>query len=280
MIPLPDKKEFRRRVLWRVFSSPMNLIPMTFGATVILAAWALALQGAGIWFFVGVCSMLAALGISLSRLILSSETEGKKVLEKMRREVIESQETSLDVLEKELEMDDDPRTETCLRDLRTLTRQFREESDLIYSRKSRLDVYSSMEISSKVEELFNNSVEFLKKTMELWNTANQLESPSARAPLMKIREKLIQDVGKSIEQISKSLAEIQQINSGMLDTKSDLERIRMELEQQVNSVRKISGDIEEFDRKSLSDAGKDLQKSPLAESPQKVNENLDRPEMQ
>ncbi len=278
---LPDKKEFRKRVLWRLFSSPLNLIPAGVGGTLILAAWALALQSSGLWFFAGVCSILAGIGISLSRLILSSEKEGKHVLDKMQKEMMESRDASLDSLEEKLEMDGDIRTETCLRDLRTLISQFKEENDLLYSKKSRLGVYSSMEISSKVEELFNNSVEFLRKTADLWSTASRLDSPVARAPLMKLREKLIIDVQKSIEQISKSLAEIQQINAGMLNTGSDLDKIRIELEEQINSARKISGDIEDFDKKSVPGMETSARNklSPL-QTTQNNAQNHDSPEAQ
>ena len=131
-------------------------------------------------------------------------------------------------------MDGDERTETAMQDLRSLRQAFR-QLDKIAPDLNRAMIE---DIQQRSEELFQQCVSSLEKTLQLWKTAESLASETARKPILEQREKLVGDVVQTVEHMSRTLASVQGItNRSEGDIR--LQRLRGELDQSMEVAKKV-----------------------------------------
>jgi len=256
---IPDKKEFRRKVLLRLLSSPSTIAPMLAGVTILFGIWAMSPAGAGLWGFGALACILLSAGVALTRLTLHGEEMGKQVIDEMHQAAREQRTRALDELEHRLVRDGDPRTEQHLRDLRALASGLRASIEASSKWSSSVDAYSTLEIVGKVEGLFSLSVESIERTLTLWQTAEQIGSEAARKPLLQEREELIADVGQTIAQLGRILADIQRLSTGH-GTVSDLAQIREQLDRSIGTARAVQAEVAEWER-DLEDSAADFEAS-------------------
>ncbi len=243
---LQDQAEFRKRLLLHLLSKPGTLFPFVTGVTVLLGTWAVGPLAAGIPVFAALCCILGSAGTFLTNLVLGNEKAAKKVLEEIRDEARQTREKELDELEKNLIRDGDPRTEQYLHDLRTLTaRLIEENSSLMHSN---VDVYTALEVVAKVEELFNLSVQAIAKTLKLWDTADAISSQEARIPILEERERLIQDVKKSIEKLGTILVDVQKIDIDQGEN-FNLAQLRQDLDRSIHIAREARLKVNEWEKR-------------------------------
>lgn len=254
---IPDKTEFRRKVLLRLLSRPSTIGPLLAGVTILLGVWAVSPATAGFWAFGGIACILLSAGVALTRLMLRGEDVGRQVIDEMHQEAREERARALDGLEHRLIRDGDPRTEQELRDLRALAAGLKASMEGSSTWSSSVDAYSTLEIVSQVERLFGLSVDSMERTLTLWQTAEQIQSEDARQPLVEEREELIKDVGQTIAQLGRILAEIQRLSTGH-GTTSDLARIREELDRSVSTAKTVQDEVAEWER-SLESAAADIE---------------------
>ncbi len=241
-----DQNDFRKRLLLHLASKPGTLFPFVAGVTVLLGTWAVGPLAAGIPIFAGLCCLLGSAGHFLTNLLVGNEKAAKKVLEEIRDEAHQAREKELDALEEELVRDGDPRTERYLHDLRTLTARLIEENASFM--QSNVDVYTALDLVSKVEELFNLSVQALAKTLKLWETAEVINSPKARIPIMEERERLIKDVQKSIEKLGTILVDVQKIEIDEGEN-YNLAQIRQDLDRSIHIARDARSKVNEWEKR-------------------------------
>jgi hypothetical protein len=60
---------------------------------------------------------------------------------------------------------------------------------------------NAFDIVSDVDKLFQRSVDYLKESLELWHTAEEMERETIKEELLKHREILISEVEKSLENL-------------------------------------------------------------------------------
>ena len=236
-----DKGKFRKRLLLEIASRPFTLWPFVLGSTILLTTWTFSLRS-GVAAFAGIASILAAVGTFFTRLLLGSEKLGKTVIDDLQKEMVQQREASLDDLERRLCSDGDTRTENSLRDLRTLAKAFRERRAWSAS----LNASSTFDILSGVEQLFNRCVVSLERSLNLWYTAYKISTPDARQPILTQRELIIEDVAKSIKQLSKILAGIQSIRDDGSSYDSELGRIRQELDRSLQVAKMVEERMQTF----------------------------------
>jgi hypothetical protein len=236
-------KSLRKRVLRKLLSSPGVLFLFLAGVTDLAVLWGFNIDS-GLGVFAGLACILGAAGYFLSKWLLGGDKLAKEVIEEMKEEAREKNERDLDELEKRLCEDGDPRTEKNLRDLRELTRAFHESREGSLSLSSK----ASFEILSGVEQLFGRCVLSLEKTLQLWHTAQRMSRPEAREPILDQRERIIEDVDKSIRQMGKLLAEIQCLGIEKNSEESELARIRKELNQSLEVAKKVEERMQSLDR--------------------------------
>ena len=119
--------EVKRKVYLDLFASPYSLLPFAGGLTSLMAGWAVG--GEQTLMIAGVAGVLAGIGVTASRLIWGIEGLTEKAYEYQVDKQQKDQEQRLDELDDKLTKDRDPRTQTCLRELRLLYGNLKEAAD-------------------------------------------------------------------------------------------------------------------------------------------------------
>ncbi len=229
-------------MLLRLASSPLTLLPLVAGVTLLLLGWALSMN-IGVLLFVAVACVLGATGVFFTRLVLGADKLADSVIQAMQKDAHEEREKSLDELDGKLVEDGDPRTEACLRDLRALTEAFNQAR----APSAKLSVRCTFDIASGVEELFKRCVVSLEQTLDLWRTAERMATPQAKEPVLEKREKMIGEVGESIKQLGEVLAGLQGLRAGE-GAASELASIREDLDQRLAVARRVEERMRSLER--------------------------------
>lgn len=238
-----NKADFRKKYLLKLLASPICLFPFLAGVTDLLVLWTFSI-GSGIALFAGIAGMLAGLGIFFTRLVAGSGSLVKDVLAGIQQEALAEREKALDNLDNRLVADGDPRTESSLRDLRTLAAAFEKGR----SWTGALKTSSTVDILSGVNQLFQQCVVSLEKTLELGYTAAQMTTKTAREPILKERERIITEVSESIRQLGGVLASIQALETDGTAHDSELADIRRELDQNLEVAKKVKERMESLEK--------------------------------
>ena len=231
---MPDSEKLKQKVLLRILGSPATVLPLVIGMTTLVGTWAIDIRP-DIGIFAGIAGVLGAAGIFLTKLILGSETYTKQALDEIHQESSADREQYLNDLEERLIADGDKRTESALHDLRSLTKAFeimRNEPD------SDLNLHTVFSIFSSVEDLFDQCVQTLERTLRLWYTAREMHTKAAKAPILKQREDMLRDVTNSIGQLGRIMATMQNLGVSE-DASSEVERISKELDQHLVVARQV-----------------------------------------
>jgi hypothetical protein len=238
----PATEKIRRKVLLNILTSPTTAAPFLAGITALVATWAFGMR-ADIGVLAGLAGILVAAGAFFTKFVFRGEAYAKQAVEETRQEEGAERERVLDGLDARLCQDADPRTEAVLRDLRSLVRAF---DELCTSSGAKLNELTTANIASGVHELFSQCVSSLERSLKLWQTAAKLRTKAAREPILKQREDIILDVGKSIRQLGQTLVAIQNLGTGG-GTTSELARIGEELDQHLAVARQVEQRVRAFE---------------------------------
>ncbi len=225
----------------------ITLFPCLAGMTIGLGAWAVSLNS-GIAVASSIILVLISAGIYLNRLLFGWSENYERLVNEWREAVERNRDNDLDQLYLDLQEDGDPRTETLLKDLRTLTKALMSEQSESLS-------INAVDIVSDVDKLFQRSVDYLKESLELWRTADEMERESIKEQLIKQRELLIVEVEKSLENLGDVLGSMKKavVSSGsgqqMVELREELTarlKIAEEVEEKIQSMRRsvVSADDE------------------------------------
>ena len=225
-----DKKRLRQKVLLNLASSPVTLIPLLVGVTILLGLWTFSINSV-LAAVVGVGALITGIGTFFTRLFVGDDRVAKKSIADLRREQEQEQTDELDKLDDLLTKDRDPRTQKMLRDLRSLVKTFKDSS---YD--DNLNTSSLLDITTGVEELFEEGVKMLRKSLEFYGTARDFNDKSTRETILDRREEVLKDVGKSIDQLGKLLTDIQGMD---VQDHSQQDRIRQELKDSFEVAKKV-----------------------------------------
>jgi hypothetical protein len=216
----------------------MTLAPFLAGTTLALGSWALH-PDPGLYMASGAILALLATGIYLNRLIFGWSETQERILNDWRATLAKARDQDLDALYRDLQQDGDPRTEALLKDLRTLT-------TAILGEPSQSPAAAALDIVADVDVLFQRSVDYLKESLGLWRTAEQVTREPIRAQLLGQREVLITEVEKSLENLGDVLGALKRVavssgsNPQLADLRDELKarlRIAEEVEQRMGAMR-------------------------------------------
>lgn len=239
---MPDDSKIKRKVLLRALSGPATVAPFLAGVTAMVAAWAAGLRpDAGV--LAGLAGVLGAAGGFVTKLFLGGEQLAREAIKEAELEERADAERALDVLDAQLCQDKDPRTEAALRDLRSLMKAF---DELGGPTAAGLSAVSSVEIAAGVRALFDQCVHSLQRSLKLWHTAARLKTPAARAPILKQRDAIVQEVGESLSQLGQVLVAIQNLG-GAAGADSELAKVSQELDQRLVIARQVERRVKDFE---------------------------------
>jgi len=240
-----DKAKLRKKILLDLISHPFTLFPFAGGATLFIMSWILDIDSL-VFPFISFCGLLISIGGFFTNLIMNLDKISKKAFEELQVESQENQEKMLDSLDKRLQEDGDSRTERYLRELRSLTMTF--EDGKAWS--NNLDTRSAFEIESKVRDLFYGCVSYLERTLELWHLAQEVDSKRGEEIVLKQREKIIDDIESSVQQLGKVLEGVLSLGISKNDD-TELARIRDELDQSLEIARRVENRMNDFNRDNI-----------------------------
>jgi len=236
-----DRATIRRKVLTSLLAAPSFLLPVTVGATALLASWATGIGEP--WLpFAGALAALAGVGALATRAIFGMEEVGQRAADEVHRETQETWTLRLDDLDRRLESDGDPRTEALLREVRGLNRTIREQG-----LSKRFDPASRVDITVKMGELYDGCIRALEKSLSLWHSAQELPAGKGRRALLEQREAQIEEVGRSVG----VLQELCRMDVGATspDTpEGELARIRAELNHSLEVARRVEDRMESLEK--------------------------------
>ena len=224
-----------------IVGSPLVLMPFMVGSAAFASLFALGLKGSAAVgaVLVGLVGLLASAGTFLTKFILGRDDRVRQLVEASRDKAKRDKRKALDHFHHRLTMDGDERTETAMQDLRSLRQAFR-ELDKIAPDLNRAMIE---DIQQRSEELFQQCVSSLEKTLQLWKTAEKLASEIARKPILEQREKLVGDVVQTVGHMSRTLAAVQGITDRS-DGDARLHRLRGELDQSLEVAKKVEQRID------------------------------------
>ena len=224
-----------------ILGSPLVVMPFMVGSAAFASLFAMGLKGSAavIAVLIGLAGTLASAGTFLTKFILGRDDRVKQLVEASRDKAKRDKRKALDHFHHRLTMDGDERTETAMQDLRSLRQAFR-QLDKIAPDLNRAMIE---DIQQRSEELFQQCMSSLEKTLQLWKTADSLASEMARKPILEQREKLVGDVVQTVEHMSRTLASVQGITSRS-DGDARLQRLRGELDQSLEVAKKVEQRID------------------------------------
>lgn len=236
-------KNLKRKVAFEILTSWLVLSPLAVGLTILIGVWAVSFAGSGLWTAIGGLLTLVSGAIWVTRFFGGSKSIEERVLGKIKAEVEREDRKRLDELDSRLSEDGDHRTEFALRDLRKLRQA-------IHSCETPENIVSCSEIIDGIENLFEDSVKALDKSLKLTYTINTLTTFEARKSLKENREKLIEGVQKSIIEIGNIVGDLQVLADSGYDNQEEL---RQQLSDKVGVVKEVheqmtrwqAGDFEE-----------------------------------
>jgi hypothetical protein len=216
----------------------------------------------GLGLFAALAGVLTATGTFLTRLLLGGEQVTQSVLADIERENQQARQAALDQLDARLvNADDDPRPELALRDLRALLKAFED----LAREASSVHLAAILEVRGKVEQLFEQSVRSLEQTLRLGETAQRLQTPAARQPILRQRENILEDVRAGIKQLGGTLAALQRLESGGGAPGAELTRLRDELDQSLLVANRVEARLHSL----LDQTAAEVQQQPLTSQPEK-----------
>jgi len=221
----------KKKILLDLVSSPASVLPLALGICMLLAAWAFTSSFFG---FLGVCGLLAGMAMFFVRLIFRLDKLTEKAQQWKINNDSKTKEIKLDELYHKLCHDLDPRTETALRDLRSLQAEFRK-----HIRNGKLKGKVGSIIGDNVDALFNGCVSQLKQSFIMFKACRKLKGEQ-RAELQKQRKAIVDDVVESIKELNKTMTKC----FSMASNRDGLAAQRKELQMSMEAITRAEAEVD------------------------------------
>lgn len=265
MKTLIDRKLFRQKYLFHLFSNPYTIYPFATGVLGVFLSWVFNLEPQILYLFASaVVGIGLPIGAIITRWTTGTDDIAKQVHEEILHETQHKQEEELNALHKQLQKDGDKRTEQMLEELRALHKSFQEEARDAGWMAS-LPITVSAEITDKVTDLFTQAVQCLKDTLKMYEKSRDSQLTTVRQVLRQHREQQIADVQQTIVQLSHLYARVLTISPESNET--ELARLRTELDESLAFAKKVDEQIRETTDQDI------LQKNHSVEDTHTINAN-------
>jgi len=223
-MPAPERKS-----LSSTFRSPGTLVPVTFGAAAILTALTLG-SGFGIGVYVGIASILTGFTVMAARLLPQSAPQIQYTEPAAAETESRTRRDELKLLEASLVLDGDVRTETSLRRLCEHYDNFQEKVE-----EGALSA-AGYEVTHRVEQLFQASIDQLRRSHELWEEAHTFDDAEMQA-ILDEREEIVREVVTTTDHVNRAVSEFRRIQDRRED--HDLGQLREELDESLRVAKAV-----------------------------------------
>jgi hypothetical protein len=233
---------FRRRVIRKAVAAPTVIVPVALG-TVALAMGVVLREPAGFFGFLGVTGLLLGAGVAATRLLvwperLAAETARDAVLEEESRAA-----ARLLALERHQGLDEvGPRQ---------LVGQLRRAWQRIAATGAlRGAAHPEMlpEIGSHLRRLHDSCCATLERCAALGLAAREMATTEGRVRVQAARRELLDEVGRSVEQLDAALDRLQATALDRDRPPIDLAMLRDELDEGLRVARRLDERMDELER--------------------------------
>jgi len=229
---MAQREEIRRRLLLRLFGDPLTIGLGLLGTISMLSPLFFQFEPA-IPVFVGISGIVSAVGVVAIKLLIGKEKISDEVYAEIEQEAVKKTTLDLDRLAADLELDNDPRTERYLSDLRALNKRFHEDSDW----KKGVNELAQADIGGGIDALFGGCVKSLQRSLVLADTLSAMSTEAGRTSLQMERERLLAEVETSVAALSKLVTELNTLGARPSGESPDLSRIRSEIDLSLKAAR-------------------------------------------
>ena len=204
----------KKKYLLGLATSLWTLLPVAAGAASCVMFWAM--DQTPLAVLCGIMGGLAGAGVFCYRFVAGSEYTMRRAQQEVEQEdnqasdlARQQKEAALDALGRELMQSDDTRPEQLLSEMREVLRLLKTDPSLTEA----VDDYSAKGILAKADNLFEETVERIKRTMELGKQIDETSIPRLKNTLTKEREDLIRGIKGDADAISKVMDELRGLSS-------------------------------------------------------------------
>lgn len=229
----------KRKVISELFFAPSVVLPFVGGISAGLFSWA----GGGI----AVLSMAAAVGVlggvgwMATRVIFMVEQITEAAMKLQEEQHVQASNQKLDQLKRQLEADGD----ACTQDYLTLLRSLRDDFSAASNRPGVRG--RSSQLRDQVNEVFEAAVGQLSETLQISRLAASL-SGEARRKVLEDRQKLLKEIGQTVDYLRNTVNEFQVITHG--DARPDLTALREELEASMRVAKRTEERMREMESRN------------------------------
>lgn len=239
-------KDLKKKVALEILSGFSFLIPALGGLSLLIAAWAFSI---GPLALLGVLGFLASGAVAATRFLLNGKSIEERVIEKIKREVASKDRAKLDELHVRLSNDGDYRTETALKDLRNLRVS-------LHNCETRDNIIGAAETINLVEQMFNQTIVSLERTLALRTTISRLSNKEAREQLVDQREEIIDNIEKSIVEVGKVVGSLQVLANSDI---SEQAALRDELAESMKVVKQVHKSMTNWQQGNFNELDSEIQ---------------------
>lgn len=219
-----DRKEIQRRLLLRLLGHPLTVLPAVGGLAAIASPFLFGLDPA-MPIFAGITSLVVGGATLAIRTITGRDAISRDVLSSLERDAAAEYEGRLDALGARLVDDEDPGTQALLADLRELVRAVEQDAQW----RDRVSLPVAEDILEGIDELFEGSVDALRRSVDLYETARRIQTRDARVALQGERERLVAEVEDSVRSLSRLVTDLRVLGTESAGEGADLEQVRRSL---------------------------------------------------
>lgn len=225
-----DRAEIRRRLLLRLFGSPLTVLPTVLGTASLLSPLLFDLDPA-IPIFAGIAGLVVGGATIAVNALARREVISRRILEELEEEAAADQQAEIERLRQRLEADGDDRTQVLLSDLLALTRTVQQDDW-----RHKVDVVAAADLLNGIDTLFAGCIENLDRAADLAETAAKISAPAAREAIESERLRLVEDVADSVASLGELLGRMRVLGTAA-EGAADLASIRADLDRNVQAAQ-------------------------------------------
>lgn len=188
----------------------------------------------------------AAVGVGVAsvvwRMTIGGRSLTNQAISKVKQKASREHRAYLRRLQRKLRRDRDPRTGEMLRSLRDLYGRL---DDMEFDPQQQQTW--QVEVFGQIRNLYQSSLSALERSYELWDRANEMATDESREELLAWRDGVLQEVRQSIEQLSKTVDQVQASAMQRELPDGELSQMRSELEQGLEVARGIEQQIQNLE---------------------------------
>ena len=238
----PKQREFRvetmgdlkQKIIMDGLVSWPSIGAWTIGSTLFMAGWAV---GSVLTGFVGFGIFSGGVAWSLTSLAWRYESIKSKVMAQMKEFERAEKDRQLDELDQKLTQDKDPRDQDALRDLRIIYDEFE-----AFAEEGKIPEHVRNTMRIRINDLFAACILNLRICYDLWVTARDLRG-NAKKQLLENREKVLQDVIKSVETFTNVVTAVMTLSC----KNGELSGVSAKLDSELAICLKVEQQLRELD---------------------------------